>query len=127
MKKSRLLKQLLTTVFVTVITALSIQAQTTLKGMVKDAKGEPVIGASVVLRGTTVGGLSDFDGNYTFRTDAKGEVTLVVSSVGLKTLTKAVTLSGSEQTENFTLTDDVFNLDQLVVTGTSTSRTQKQM
>lgn len=127
MKKSRLLNQLLSTVFITVITALSIQAQTTLKGLVKDAKGEPVIGASVVLRGSTVGSISDFDGKYTFKTDAKVEVTLVISSVGLKTLTKAVTLKGGEQTEDFTLADDVFNLDQLVVTGTSTSRTQKEM
>lgn len=113
--------------FILLLTTGFLQAQTVLKGTVKDSKGEPVVGASVILRGNTIGSISDIDGKYLFKTDASGTVQVAASAVGLKTVVKTVTLSGSEQTEDFVLGDDVFNLDQLVVTGTSTTRTQKEM
>ena len=39
--------------------------QITVKGHVKDAMGEPVIGANVIAKGTTTGTITDFDGNFT--------------------------------------------------------------
>lgn len=127
MKKITLISRFQIVFFTLLMCASFAQAQTVLKGTIKDANGEPVVGANVILRGYTVGSVSDIDGNYTFKTDLKGEAQLAVSAVGLKTVVKSVSLSGSEQKEDFVLENDVFNLDQVVVTGTSTTRTQKEM
>ncbi len=116
-----------TIIFMVLLSTVSLQAQTVVKGKVKGSKGEPVIGASVILRGSTVGNVSDLEGNYSFKTDAQGTVVLVASAVGLKTVQKTLALSGAEQTQDFELEEDLFNLEQVVVTGTSTTRTQKEM
>ena len=55
-------------------------AQITVKGHVKDAEGEPVIGAAVRVVGTQTGVVSDFDGNFTVK--ASQGATLQVSYVG---------------------------------------------
>jgi iron complex outermembrane receptor protein len=54
---------------------LSIDAfaqQITVKGIVKDTTGEPVIGANVVVKGTTTGTITDFDGLWRLRTVVRG-------------------------------------------------------
>lgn len=59
-------------------------AQTiTVTGTVTDATGEPLIGASVIAKGTSVGAATDFDGNYSLSVDPKA--TLIVSYVGYDT------------------------------------------
>lgn len=55
----------------------------TVKGQVVDANGEPIIGASVLVKGTTNGTITDFDGNFTLNNASKG--ILVVSYIGYKT------------------------------------------
>jgi iron complex outermembrane recepter protein len=127
MMKKNSINRLFLLLFLSGICMSWAQAQTLLKGTLKDAKGEPVIGGSVLLKGTTVGAISDVTGNYSFKTDAQGAIQLAVSAVGLKTIVKSVTISGAEHTEDFTLEEDIFNLDQIVVTGTNTTRTQKEM
>ncbi len=118
---------LLTAVWVLLV-VFGVQAQSTvLKGTVKSNTGEAVIGATVQLRGYAVGAVADLDGNYRFKTDAKGTAQIMVSASGMKTVVRAVTLGGGEQTEDFVMTEDLFNLEQVVVTGTSTTRTQKEM
>ncbi|MBR5825354.1 MAG: carboxypeptidase-like regulatory domain-containing protein, partial [Paludibacteraceae bacterium] len=58
--------------------------QLTVTGVVTSKDdGEPIIGASILVKGTTNGTITDFDGNYSINV-AKGE-TLVVSYVGMKT------------------------------------------
>lgn len=59
------------------------------KGVVKDAHGEPVIGASVVEAGTTNGTVTDFDGNFAL-TVSGGDKQLLISYIGYKT--KSITL-----------------------------------
>ena len=52
--------------FVALITSMTLMAQTTLKGKVLDANlGEPIIGATIMVKGTSVGCVADFDGNFT--------------------------------------------------------------
>ena len=58
------------------------QQKTSVSGVIKDSTGEPVIGASVVEKGTTNGTITDLDGKYTLRV-APG-ATLVVSYIGYK-------------------------------------------
>lgn len=54
----------------------------TIKGKIVDSNGEPVIGANVMVKGTTNGCMTDIDGNFSLK-DAKG--TLVISYIGYKT------------------------------------------
>lgn len=102
-------------------------AQTVLTGSVKDSDGEAAIGATISLKGLNTGAVCGLDGTYRFQTNASGDVQMMVSFSGYKTITKTVSLSGGTITEDFTLVDDVFSLDQIVVTGTNTARTQKEM
>lgn len=102
-------------------------AQSVLKGKVIDSNKEPVIGATVVLKGKSVGAMTDVEGNYNFKTDVTGATQVVVSALSLKTTYRDINLTGAEQNEDFILESDIFNLDQVVVTGTGTARTQKEM
>ena len=58
-------------------------SQTQVRGIVVDEKGEPIIGASVLVKGTTSGASTDIDGKFTL--SAPSPSTLVVSYVGMKT------------------------------------------
>ena len=91
--------------------AIGISAQT--KVTVVDATGEPLIGASVIEKGTQNGGVTDFDGNFTINLKGSGHV-VVVSYIGMKT--KEVNVSGKSQV-NVTLEDDATTLNDVVVIG----------
>ena len=56
------------------------------KGTVKDSAGEPVIGAAIVVEGTTTGTTVDIDGNFVFNTALPSDAVLVVTSIGYKTV-----------------------------------------
>ena len=51
-------------------------AQTTITGNVTDETGEPIIGASVIVTGTTSGAVTDFDGNFTMKAAEGDELTI---------------------------------------------------
>ena len=93
----------------------SVQAvqQSTKKvtGVVSDSQG-PVIGASVVEKGTTNGVVTDFDGNFTL--EVKSGATLVISYIGYTTQEIAI---GNQTTFNVTLEEDNNSLDEVVVVG----------
>ena len=65
-------------------TAATFAQTTTVSGVVKDDTGEPVIGAGVLVKGTTLGTITDIDGHFSFRADDLNGV-LVVSFVGMET------------------------------------------
>ncbi|MEK6153317.1 SusC/RagA family TonB-linked outer membrane protein [Flavobacteriaceae bacterium 3-367] len=89
-------------------------------GTVSDANG-PLPGASVVVKGTTNGTQTDFDGNYTL-SNVGSDATLVFSYIGFRTQEIAV---GGQTTINITLQEDASELDEVVVVGygTATRRT----
>lgn len=89
----------------------------TVKGMVKDAKGEPIPGASVVVKGTSVGVATDIDGRFEIRVDDKLGLAFVVSFVGMKSKEVAV---GTSEVLNVVLESDMKALDEVVVTGFQT-------
>ena len=91
--------------------AIGISAQT--KVTVVDATGEPLIGASVIEKGTQNGGVTDFDGNFIINLKGSGHV-VVVSYIGMKT--KEVNVSGKSQV-SVTLEDDATTLNDVVVIG----------
>ena len=89
-----------------------VQQNSVAKGTVKDATGEPVIGASVVVKGTTNGTITDFDGNFELSGVSKG-ATLQISFVGYAT--QDVKFNG--QSINIVLKEDNEMLDEVVVVG----------
>ncbi|MDO4179993.1 MAG: TonB-dependent receptor [Bacteroidales bacterium] len=95
----------------------AVQQNVAVSGTVKDVNGEPIIGASVVVKGTTNGTITDFDGNFTLEASAKG--TLVVSYIGYKT--QEVVING-QRSLNITLKEDTEVLDEVVVVGYGTQK-----
>ena len=99
---------------------LSIDAfaqQITVKGIVKDTTGEPVIGANVVVKGTTTGVITDIDGRYTISAPANG--ILSFSYVGLKDKEEKV---NGRTTINIIMETDSKMIDEVVVIGYGTQR-----
>ncbi len=84
-------------------------------GTVSDANG-PLPGASVVVKGTTTGTQTDFDGNFTI--NAESDATLVFSYVGFKTQEIAV---NGQSTINATMQEDAEALEEVVVIGYGTT------
>lgn len=89
-----------------------VQQNGTCTGIVKDATGESIIGASVVVKGTTNGSITDIDGNFSLPNVPKGS-TLVISFVGYQTT--EVKWNGTPL--NITMKDDTKVLDEVVVVG----------
>ena len=87
------------------------QATKKITGTVVDAMG-PVIGASIMEKGTTNGTVTDFDGNFSL--NVKPGATIVVSFIGFKTQEIAV---GNQSTFNITMEDDNAVLEEVVVVG----------
>ena len=83
-------------------------------GTVKDQTGEPVIGASVMVQGTTSGTVTDYDGKFAF--DGPAGKNLVVSYIGMKSQT--IPIKGT--TFNVTLQEDAQNIEEVVVIGYGT-------
>lgn len=90
-------------------------AQNKVSGTVKDANGEPIVAASVVVRGTTIGVVTDLDGNYSISVPANS--TLVASCIGYS---DAVVNYTNQGTINFVLQEDALFLDETVVIGYQT-------
>lgn len=84
----------------------------TVKGTVKDNTGEPVIGASVVQKGTSNGIVTDIDGNFSLNVPSNS--TIVVSFIGYKT--QEIPVAGKKQI-NVTMKEDTEMLDEVVVVG----------
>lgn len=95
-----------------------ISAQTiALKGIVKDASGEPLIGVSVVERGTQNGTVTDIDGKYNL--NVKSNATLVVSYVGF--VSQTISVEGKKEIDVI-LAESVKALDEVVVIGYGNQR-----
>jgi TonB-dependent starch-binding outer membrane protein SusC len=90
-------------------------AQKSVSGKVSDAKGDGVPGASVTVKGTTTGTISDATGSFKINVPNSGG-SLVFSSIGYKT--QEVKLTG-QSTINVSMEDDAASLDEVVVTGYS--------
>ena len=116
-------KAFLMTVLSSMLMILSVSAQTgstiNVRGTVKDVAGEPIIGASILLQGTTSGVVTDYDGNFSIQ--APGNGTLVISYVGYITQTIAIQNRNSIEV---ILQEDMELLDEVVVIGYATGSTR---
>lgn len=93
-------------------------AQSKVNGRVADTSGEPIIGASVMVQGTSNGGVTDINGNFTVN-NVPAKAILKVSYVGY--VTQSVAVNG-RSTINITLKEDALNLEEVVVVGYGVQR-----
>jgi len=96
-------------------------AQGTVKGTAKDENGEPLIGATIMLMGTSRGTATDFDGNFMLENVPAGEQQIRASYTGYDDLTQTATVvDGQEVQLNFVLGQDTEVLEEVVVVGYGT-------
>lgn len=88
-------------------------------GVVKDATGNPVIGASVIVDGTTLGASSGIDGSWSLNVPDASKKTLVISYIGMETQQVPI---GNKTTIDVTLADASTALDDVVVVGYATMK-----
>jgi TonB-linked SusC/RagA family outer membrane protein len=95
-------------------------AQYTVSGKVVDERtGEALIGASILLKGTTSGTITDLDGGFSITLPNNTPATLIFSSIGF--LTQNVDVAPGVSILNIRLRQDATNLEEVVVTGLATS------
>ncbi len=110
MKRNLMFKVLLTLMVGCFLSIDAFAQQITVKGLVKDTAGEPIIGANVVIKGTTNGTITDFDGNFQLNAN-KGDI-IVISFIGYQPQEAQAAFS-----MNIILKDDTELLDEVVVIG----------
>jgi TonB-linked SusC/RagA family outer membrane protein len=108
---AQFLKQVLPLFFLAIPLA-SIAQKTTVQGMVVDSNNEAVIGASVLIKGTSTGTISDYDGN--FKIEASTKDVFVISYIGM--IPQEVVV-GSQKTIRIVLQESAKSLDEVVVVG----------
>lgn len=110
MEQSKVFLRRMFTLCAALLFGLTISAQTTVSGHVKDDAGEAVIGASVVVKGTTNGTVTDFDGNFQLKCESGA--TLVITYIGFVPQEVKAT-----NNIDITLHEDVAQLNEVVVVG----------
>ena len=107
---------------VVIITAAAVadeeQKSVTVKGKVTDEAGQALPGATVVVKGTTLGAATDSDGNYTL-TLPEGSYTLVFSMLGMKSCEEVI---GNRTEINVVLHEEAAEIEEVVVTGIFTRK-----
>ena len=95
------------------------QQRRTVKGIVKDANGEPIIGANVIVKGNkTIGVITNLNGEFSL--EVPSNATLQISYIGY--LNKEVKVSGNQVSFNIQLEEDSKTLDEVVVVGYGTQK-----
>ncbi len=88
-----------------------------LSGQVLDIQGNPLPGANVFVKGTSLGTITDFDGNYSLSNVPSGQQTIVSSFMGYTTQEVSLTFNGNSLTHNFTLEEDLNQIEEVVAIG----------
>lgn len=99
------------------------QKQRTIKGTVSDEYGEPLIGVSVLVQGTTTGTITDIDGNYTLEI-LNDEAVLEFSYIGYQKISLRVAGASSF---NIIMKEDAQQLNEVVVTAMGIERKEKSL
>lgn len=111
------MKRLSTLFIIAFLCTINALAQNVIKGIVRNANGEPMVGVSVVVKGTTNGRITDANGLYAIK--ASSHDILSFFSIGMVTQEIKV---GDQQIINVTMQDDVAALDEIVVVGYGTQK-----
>ena len=113
MKKATLF--LLTIIF----SITAVYSQVKVSGIVKDTRGRIIDGASITLKSTYDGAVSDSSGHFSFKTFEKGDFVLVAKILGYKSAEQTITINKEPLTINFALKEEVTELKAVSVTAGS--------
>lgn len=102
---------------------VSAQQRVVTGKVISDEDGQGLPGATVLVKGTTVGTTTDLDGNYSINVPAGSDV-LIFSFVGLKTIEESI---GNRSVINMTLTTDASQLSEVVVTAIGIEKEKKAL
>jgi len=109
----------LTILLLTVLTAGWVNAQVRITGTVKDNRGHIIIGASIQVKGSYDGGISDSTGHFSFKTSEKGEQAISATNIGYKSVEEKVTIDKDAIELAFSLKEEVSELKAVTVTAGS--------
>ena len=98
-------------------------SQTTVTGTVVDESLEPVLGANVIVVGTSVGASTDFEGNFTLKVDQAPPFSIEISSIGYRSVTQEVTTNN--QSLSITLNEGN-ELDEIVISASRTPESVRE-
>lgn len=98
---------------------VAANAQTKISGTVRDMKSHIVAGASIQIKGSYDGGVSDSTSHFSFKSFEKGTQTIVVSNIGFKSVEQIIELKGEPIEINFALKEEVSELKAVTVTAGS--------
>ena len=113
--------KILLTLFAFLLLCVSSFGQNLLTGTVSDATGETLIGASILIKGTQIGTVTDFDGNYELTVPAENNI-LVISYTGYED--QEITV-GNRTTIDIQMAESISLIDEVVVVGYGTQKRSK--
>ena len=127
--KKKLSNYLLAMFSVLFVSFTAMAQNYTIKGKIADSNGQPMIGATVVLKGTTFGTAANATGEYSFNAAVKaGTYDLEFRSVGFANVSKKITLgSANDLNVNVAMIEDGMSLDEVVVTGSTLKSTRREL
>src|SRR6185369_14835869 len=99
--------------------SVSLSAQTKIKGIVKDTKGEPLPGVNLMIKDSYDGTSSLTDGAFSMISEEKGRRILIASFIGYKTFEQAVDLNDNEINLTISLKEEINQLDAVVISAGS--------
>jgi len=106
--------------------ALIVNAQTKISGIVKDNKGKIITGASISIKNAYDGTVSDSTGAYSFKTYEKANQTIVIKSLGYKTVEQVINIASENLNLNFSLKEEINELSAVTVTAGSFEASDKK-
>lgn len=118
MNLKRLVKRTTATLLMSMLSLLAFAQERQISGTIKDSMGEPMIGVNVLVKGTTNGTITDFDGNFSLSNVTDKDV-LVISYIGY--ITQEIP-AATKTSFDITMKDDAQSLDEIVVIGYGTVR-----
>lgn len=113
-------KKWLFVIFASLLYSFSFAQNTTIRGVIVDKANVPVIGATVVIKSTTVGSATDIDGKFSLSTSKQPPITLVVSYLGYKD--QEIDVYEANEPIKITLSEDLNYLNEVIVVGYGTQR-----
>tara|TARA_R110002049_G_scaffold993_11_gene7254 strand:+ start:33328 stop:36399 length:3072 start_codon:yes stop_codon:yes gene_type:complete len=116
-------RKLLYSVLVLMVSSVFMYAQKTVTGTITDNSGMPLPGVNLVIKGTTIGASTNFDGQYSINTQTASDV-LVFSFIGFKNQEIAV---GNQSVINVTLQEDTEALSEVVITAQGIKKSKKAL
>lgn len=109
----------LTILLVFFVTAGWANAQMRITGTVKDNRGHILAGASIAVKGSYDGGVSDSAGHFSFKTFEKGEQVISISMVGYKSMEQKINIGTETAALSFSLKEEISELKAVTVTAGS--------